>query len=696
MHRLSQTILIGFMLLSPLFVASQSNGNQEGKGVEGISDDPVFLRCLQQIPPFPEGQVTVVQEQISSCQKLLVKGLKVSNEHRLDFAIRQMKLLQSLGKNEALLKLVLDYKKLATQEDIPITLKNNYFFIAAQTQVLYGDIPNAVNTYTNLLNTAEENLDMTYIFHSLFDLGKLYEEQEDFSKAELYYQQAHNYVKYNRITNDLHANLLEAIVEMHLKAEQFSKARLFILEGLNFAQANDNKEYHLRFLLLKGKFALLIENFSRGKEAYVEALKFEDLLGNQTINKKYKEFMVEYYIANQQFDEAIVALEGLMLEEVSLKKTKEWSTRAHEIYLLNGNYQMAYENLLQSTVLEKHIKNDIKIKQSFYKRQKEEADKSFNADEMLAVQFSNEKRQNYFTYAFGFMSLVTTLLFYFLKEQKRNTNKQIEAQLEERTKELQLEITSLTESQKEATAFNEILTHDLRGPVRNIIDSSALARKEIPDNSNTSSHLRYVLKGSKQLRQLITDIGVFQEVSDKEPEPMELIDTNNLMKDLVESMDVLLEESGAEINFPELPSVLGRQTTLFSSFKHLIENGIKYNNSSTPIIGIQYFRNVDMHFFQIKDNGIGISSTYHEFIFELFKRLNGGEFCEGSGLGLNVSQKLLEKLGGAITVLESEEGKGSTFQISFPILEEPKVVESHVDINGNKQSESDGIYFTMH
>jgi len=189
------------------------------------------------------------------------------------------------------------------------------------------------------------------------------------------------------------------------------------------------------------------------------------------------------------------------------------------------------------------------------------------------------------------------------------------------------------------------------------------------------------LKGGKQLRQLITDVAVFQEVNNKPPEPMELIDTNVLMKSLVESMDVLLEEIGGEINFPELPSVVGHQPTLFSSFKHLIENGIKYNNSNTPVVEVQYFRNVDTHFFQIKDNGIGISSTYHESIFELFKRLNGRRFCEGSGLGLNVSQKLLEKLGGKITILESEEGKGSTFQISFPILKEPKTIVVDVEIN---------------
>ncbi|MBC8046057.1 MAG: PAS domain-containing sensor histidine kinase, partial [Fimbriimonadaceae bacterium] len=95
------------------------------------------------------------------------------------------------------------------------------------------------------------------------------------------------------------------------------------------------------------------------------------------------------------------------------------------------------------------------------------------------------------------------------------------------------------------------------------------------------------------------------------------------------------------------------------------ENAVKYNTSLNPQIHIQMHNGNDQYTWYVKDNGIGIEPQYHDRIFEMFKRLHNREIYQGSGLGLSITKKIINKLDGEIGVI-SEEGKGSTFWFSIP------------------------------
>ena len=130
----------------------------------------------------------------------------------------------------------------------------------------------------------------------------------------------------------------------------------------------------------------------------------------------------------------------------------------------------------------------------------------------------------------------------------------------------------------------------------------------------------------------------------------------------------MLSEKVNDINgkiiFDKLPNIYSSNSLLTVIFKNLIENGLKYNRSDEPTVEISYNNVGGQHQFTFKDNGQGIEKKYHDYIFQMFKRLESRE-NKGSGLGLGLVSKSVERLQGEIN-LESELGKGSSFIITLP------------------------------
>jgi signal transduction histidine kinase len=120
-----------------------------------------------------------------------------------------------------------------------------------------------------------------------------------------------------------------------------------------------------------------------------------------------------------------------------------------------------------------------------------------------------------------------------------------------------------------------------------------------------------------------------------------------------------------EVLISELPTIQSSTSLLFTIFKNLIENGLKYNVSEKPIVRVAYHKKEIYDEIIISDNGIGINEKYYEKIFEMFKRLHSRGAYEGSGIGLAIVKLSIEMLGGIIDV-ESEEGKGTRFIIRLP------------------------------
>ena len=221
-------------------------------------------------------------------------------------------------------------------------------------------------------------------------------------------------------------------------------------------------------------------------------------------------------------------------------------------------------------------------------------------------------------------------------------------------------------SNQELERFAYIASHDLKTPLSNIINFSKLLKSELKDIKNTNIHqyLSFIENGSLKMNMLIEDVLEYSKLSSDSKED-DKTNLNAILQSITNSISEYIHHKNAEVKIHgTLPTIKAHRTKMYLLFKNLIENGIKYNQSTSPTVEISVEEKALTYLFSIKDNGIGISSSYHHKIFDMFTRLHGDNQYEGTGLGLALCKKIVLSLGGSISVI-SEENKGAAFLIEI-------------------------------
>lgn len=251
----------------------------------------------------------------------------------------------------------------------------------------------------------------------------------------------------------------------------------------------------------------------------------------------------------------------------------------------------------------------------------------------------------------------------FLKQEIERLQDRI-AGLENENKELR----SLQKNNKELEQFAHIASHDLQEPLRMITGYTQLLAKRYADrlDDNALEFINYTLDGSKRMHQLLSDLLSYSRVMSRGGEFVK-IDTDALAGSVVSSMKNELDKLGAEVNIEPLPDISGDPLQIKQLFYNLLDNAVKFRSAGNLKISI-FSRKIKDGFceFCIKDNGIGIAPEFHERIFSVFQRLHTREDYPGTGMGLAIAKKIVERHEGTIGV-ESEEGSGSLFCFSLPI-----------------------------
>ncbi len=262
-------------------------------------------------------------------------------------------------------------------------------------------------------------------------------------------------------------------------------------------------------------------------------------------------------------------------------------------------------------------------------------------------------------------------------KQKQRYNKILEEEVNKRTLELAETNLELQESNQELERFAYIASHDLKEPLRNISSFSALLQRKISKHltDETRNYLDFIIMGAKQMNSLIVDVLEFSRLSEGQIDK-QLIDTNEVVHNVIKAIEKTLEEKNATVILSTLPPISADSIKMYSVFKNLIENGVKYNENPKPSIEVTYEDRKDDYLFKISDNGIGIDKEYQNSIFEMFKRLHNRSEYEGTGIGLAFVQKVIKQHGGKIWV-ESNDGEGSTFKFTIPKPLETLPTDSH-------------------
>ncbi len=247
----------------------------------------------------------------------------------------------------------------------------------------------------------------------------------------------------------------------------------------------------------------------------------------------------------------------------------------------------------------------------------------------------------------------------------KHANETLEKQVEERTSELKKINLELKRSNQELEEFAYIASHDLQEPLRTITSFIQLLEKKNKDkfDDNSRELMKFVTTGAKKMKFLINDLLAYSRVGSK-PISFELIDLNEILNLVFGNLQAAIFEKKAKLNIGHLPHIMGDKLLLTQLFQNLIDNAMKFNEN-VPEIHVLALEKEKNHEIHISDNGIGIAKEFIEKIFTIFQRLHNDNDYQGTGIGLSICKKIVEKHQGTIQV-KSRKGKGTTFILSFP------------------------------
>jgi PAS domain S-box-containing protein len=225
----------------------------------------------------------------------------------------------------------------------------------------------------------------------------------------------------------------------------------------------------------------------------------------------------------------------------------------------------------------------------------------------------------------------------------------------------------LKRSNEELQQFAYVSSHDLQEPLRMVASYTQLLAKRYKGrlDSDADEFIAFAVDGCNRMQGLIQDLLAYSRTGTN-GKALREISGDDALKEALTNLRTAIGESGAVVTHDSLPSITTDDTQLTQVFQNLVGNAIKYRSTEVPLVHVSATKNGGHEWiFSVRDNGLGIDPQYFEKIFVLFQRLHGRAEFAGTGIGLAICKKIVERLGGRIWV-ESQPGKGSTFRFALP------------------------------
>lgn len=233
----------------------------------------------------------------------------------------------------------------------------------------------------------------------------------------------------------------------------------------------------------------------------------------------------------------------------------------------------------------------------------------------------------------------------------------------------------LSRTNKELEQFAYVSSHDLKEPLRKVSMYAQLLQVKCGEMIDTDvrNWLDNIVNGVLRMNNLIEDLLAYTRIDRREQEH-ERVDLNEALKSVLSDLETAIKEKQAEILTDSLPFVTGSRIQIRQVLQNLIANAIKFHGSDTPLVHISAKADLGLAHVTVRDNGIGIDPRFAQQIFQVFSRLHNAQRYPGTGIGLAICKKIIERHGGKIWV-ESQEGRGSCFHFTLPLAtreREPK------------------------
>jgi PAS domain S-box-containing protein len=245
-----------------------------------------------------------------------------------------------------------------------------------------------------------------------------------------------------------------------------------------------------------------------------------------------------------------------------------------------------------------------------------------------------------------------------------------EAAIRDAHEELERRAKELARSNEELQQFAYVASHDLQEPLRMISSYTQLIARRYGDrlDADANEFMGYIVDGAARMKQLIEDLLAYSRVGTRGRE-FQPTDTGAALAKALLNLRAAQEASGATVTHDELPTVVGDGQQLTQLFQNLIGNALKFRAGEPPRIHVACEKRHDVWVFTVKDNGIGLDPQYADRIFMMFQRLHTKAEYPGTGIGLAICKKIVDRHGGRIWV-DSRPGHGCTFGFTIPRKQE--------------------------
>jgi signal transduction histidine kinase len=252
-------------------------------------------------------------------------------------------------------------------------------------------------------------------------------------------------------------------------------------------------------------------------------------------------------------------------------------------------------------------------------------------------------------------------------EEMRALNLTLEQRVAERTEELSRTTDRLARSNTDLEQFAYVASHDLQEPLRAMSGFCQLLQRRYQGklDATADDYIQEVVAGAERMQRLIVDLLDYSRVGRK-GKPFEPTDCTAIIEQTLARLHASIEETDAQVRYDGLPTVNGDPLQLAQVFQNLISNAVKFRGDRTPEIHISAEPRADEWLFSVRDRGIGIDPKFKERIFVIFQRLHTREQYPGTGIGLAICKRIIERHGGRMW-LESQPGHGSNFLFTIPM-----------------------------
>lgn len=637
-----------------------------------LSDDELQIKLYSDsITAYLYRSKPIVEGFIDKCDSIMAGNPSISSDMSIFFYNRKINYFLIYNQPLKAYQLIVDHEQKAQESEVSEDNKNRFSYFNAYTLLILGDLDEAQKIFYRDLEKAKEKKDTFTVTSSLYSLGQLYGDKDDYHAAIKCYQEVVEIKDHTNVIPETTIALIDyELGNNYYDLKDYDKAQQVTERGLAYAKENKVDLLIPYFLDREAKIALARKQNEIAEKLAIEVHELAVANGDQRTLKLSRNLQAKVYKKSGRYQQAI----NIFTEELATTDSIQYNERLkiykhlHELYNLIGQPTEAYSHLqLHNAIKAEKDLADNKEKTAYLKI-KFETEQQKAANQLLASEVKQGQDERKLLYLISILFFLGMIGLFAAFYQKKKYNKTLKQEVEKRTDELRQTNLKLTKRNSELDEFNRILAHDLREPLRSIVGFSQMAKASNTKNTEVEEYLSFVEKGGRQLHEIINGIATYRDVVQNATEP-ELVDTANLVDQIKTTIQPNYPDRNIQISSQSvLPEILVQPKVLKTVFEQLIDNGIKYNENETAVLAIQYSKNKETHVFDFTDNGIGIAPQYHQKIFDMCKRLHSRIVYEGSGLGLNITQKILENNSGQIRLVASSEGEGSTFRVELPFV----------------------------